>query len=128
MESWHWSKKDVPPTDAYKLVSDGQGRFEITGLKAGKYELQEITAPVGYALNEKGIEFTVKDGTYKGDSTKEIQYNKDNADNGYGQRVDNRKLTIPQTGGIGTVIFTVVGIALMAGAFIAMRKRTAEEN
>lgn len=129
------ANKDVPPTDAYKLVSDGQGRFEITGLKAGDYELQEITAPVGYALNEGGIKFTVKDGTYKGDKTKEIKYTVKDTDegetlakDGYGQRVDNRKLTIPQTGGIGTVIFTVVGIALMAGAFIAMRKRTAEEN
>lgn len=129
------TKKDVPPADAHKLVSDGQGRFEITGLKAGDYELQEITAPVGYALNEGGIKFTVKDGTYKGDKTKEIKYTVKDTDDGetlakdgYGQRVDNRKLTIPQTGGIGTVIFTVVGISLMAGAFIAMRKRTAEEN
>ena len=44
------------------------------------------------------------------------------------QQVINKKVSIPQTGGIGTVIFTVVGISLMAGAFIAMRKRTAEEN
>ena len=127
------TKKDVPPTDAHKLVSDGQGRFEITGLKAGKYELQEITAPVGYALNEKGIEFTVQNGTYKGDKTKEIKYTVKDTDegdtlakDGYGQRVDNKKLTIPQTGGIGTVIFTVVGIALMAGAVIAMKKSRKE--
>lgn len=119
--------------DAYKLVSDGQGRFEITGLKAGTYELEEITAPVGYALNEKGIEFTVKEGTYKGDKTKEIKYTVKDTDegetlakDGYGQRVDNKKLTIPQTGGMGTVIFTVVGVALMAGAVIAMKKNREE--
>lgn len=117
---------NTPPEDAYKLVSDGQGRFEITGLSAGDYELVEITAPVGYAKLETPVPFKVQDGTYAGDSTKEIQYNKDNKDGGYGQRVDNKKFTIPQTGGIGTVIFTVVGIALMAGAVIAMKKSRKE--
>lgn len=114
-------------SDAYVLVSDDQGRFEITGLKAGDYELEEITAPTGYALNEKGIKFNVKEGTYKGDSTKEIQYNKDNADGGYGKRVDNKKVTIPQTGGIGSLIFIVAGAAIMIGAFVAYKKSQAVE-
>ena len=117
--------------DAYVLVSDAQGRFEITGLKAGDYELEEITAPTGYALLKEGVKFNVKDGTYtKDESEKAIHYNKDADTNAQKDalRVDNKKVTIPQTGGIGTVIFTVVGISLMAGAFIAMRKRTAEEN
>ena len=35
-------------------------------------------------------------------------------------------MSIPQTGGMGTVLFTVVGISLMAGAVIAM-KRNREE-
>ena len=40
--------------------------------------------------------------------------------------VVNKNVTIPQTGGIGTVIFTVVGVALMAGAVIAMKKNREE--
>ena len=116
--------------DAYVLVSDDQGRFEITGLKAGDYELEEITAPAGYALNEGGIKFNVKDGTYtKDDSTKAIHYNKDAEENAQKDalRVDNKKVTIPQTGGIGSLIFIVVGLAIMAGAFVAYKKSQAVE-
>ena len=42
--------------------------------------------------------------------------------------VKNKDLTIPPTGGIGTVIFAIAGIALMAGAFVAIKRRSAEEN
>ena len=41
-------------------------------------------------------------------------------------KIGNKKLTIPQTGGIGTVIFTVVGVGLMAGAVMAMKKNREE--
>ncbi len=109
------------------LTSDFEGRFEIQGLAYGEYFLEEIKAPNDFAkiADQK---FVVGEGTYKGANT-EMEYTpKDAANTGYGQQVKNKKVTIPETGGIGTVIFTVVGISLMAGAFIAMRKRTAEEN
>ena len=125
---------NTPPESAYKLVSDGQGRFEITGLYAGDYELVELTAPVGYAKLNKPVPFTVKDGTYAGDKTKEVKYTvadddseDKKAEHGYGQRVDNRKLTIPQTGGIGSLIFIVAGAAIMIGAFVAYKKSQAVE-
>ncbi|MBL7574359.1 LPXTG-motif cell wall anchor domain-containing protein [Peptoniphilus asaccharolyticus DSM 20463] len=51
----------------------------------------------------------------------------DNVGDANPEEIINKKVTIPQTGGIGTIIFTVVGIALMAGAVMAMRKRNSEE-
>lgn len=117
------------------LTSDFEGRFEIQGLAYGEYFLEEIKAPNDFAkiADQK---FVVGEGTYQGEDSELKYYPNEpggpNSDllppHGYGQQVKNKKVTIPETGGIGTVIFTVVGISLMAGAFIAMRKRTAEEN
>lgn len=114
------------PLHLKKITSGSDGTFEIKGLKyerpnGSKYYLVEIVAPKDYALPTNNItdpfEFTVDDTSYaNGDALVKPQ------------EVNNTKIEIPKTGGIGTVIFTVVGIGLMAGAFIAMRKRTAEEN
>lgn len=112
---------------ALVLTSDEQGRFEIKGLAEGTdYKLVETEAPKGYAEIKDEIGFTVGKGTYAG-TDKEIQYNKEDKNGGYGQRVDNKKITIPQTGGIGTVIFTVVGVMLMVGAAFALKRRKEDE-
>lgn len=112
----------------YKLTSGEDGTFEIKGLEydrpnGTKYKLVEVKAPKDYALpSNNEFEFTVNDTSYYQDATATQLVDADP------QKIDNKPITIPETGGIGTVIFTVVGISLMAGAFIAMRKRTAEEN
>ena len=112
-----------------KLTSENGGKFEITGLKyerpnGTEYELVEIVAPTDYALPTDNLtnpfKFMVNDTSYYknaedvslGDADPEL--------------INNKKVTIPQTGGIGTVIFTVVGVALMAGAVIAMKKNRKE--
>lgn len=120
-----WGKKDDP--NVVVLTSDGQGRFEISGLeyKAG-YELEEKTAPKGFAKLQSTEKFEVKEGSYASTDA-ELQYNKENADNGYGLQIKNKNVIIPQTGGIGTVIFTVVGVMLMVGAAFALKRRKEDE-
>lgn len=121
-----YTLSDTVVDNALVLKSDAEGRFEVTGLAYGDYALEEKTAPEGYAKLNGEITFTVANGSYAG-TAKELQYNKDNADAGYGAQVKNKKVSIPQTGGIGTLIFTVVGLGLMAVAFVAMKKRNVEE-
>lgn len=105
-----------------QLSSNSKGQFMIEGLEYGKYKLEEIEAPKGYAkIND--IEFTVAEGNTK---DVDIKYAEDSAGND-AKQVINKKVTIPQTGGIGTMIFMVAGLALMGGAFIAMKKRSAEQ-
>lgn len=139
MYKWE-DKKD----NAVVLVSDGQGRFEITGLEYGNYKLEEKKAPEGFATLTEDVPFEVKKGSYKGENT-EFRYTEEikaaegedltdqqKADNDktsdvFGKQVPNKKVSIPQTGGIGSLIFIVAGLAIMGIAFVAMKKRNAVE-
>lgn len=112
-----------------KLVSDAQGKFEIVGLEKGTYSLVETKAPGKYAkLNDQ--EFTVGEGTYASHENGVKYEGTENVVTGEGneaQRIDNKLISIPQTGGIGTIIFTAIGLAIMASAIIAIKKRQATE-
>lgn len=128
-QQYKWVETSDKTAERVKLVSDGQGKFEITGLAYGTYYLEETKAPNGYALNKARYKFEIAKGSYSA-TTGGVTYESDDpvsdATVGGAQRIDNKKVTIPQTGGMGTVLFTFVGIALMAGAVVAM-KRNREE-
>ncbi|MGU7819419.1 LPXTG cell wall anchor domain-containing protein, partial [Streptococcus suis] len=81
--------------------------------------LVETKAPDGYALLTTPIEFVVGANSWTTATDTPIEGH---------QRVENKKVTIPQTGGIGTVVFTVVGLSAMVFAFIALKKRQSEEE
>lgn len=116
--TWVDSKEDA---NVVVLTSDAEGRFEISGLeyKAG-YELEEKTAPKGFAKLQSNETFEVKEGSYVSTDA-ELQYNKDNADKGYGLQIKNKNVVIPQTGGIGSIIFVVAGLMIMGLAAYKMK-------
>lgn len=131
--TWEDAPAEGKADNRVVLTSDGQGRFEITGLEYGDYKLEEKTAPKGFAKLNGDIDFKVAKGSYTDaagydegqKAPTHIGYTSDN-DTEKGQQVVNKKVSIPQTGGMGTVLFTIVGISLMAGAVVAM-KRNREE-
>jgi len=113
---------------ATKFTSETDGSFEVKGLAYGEdgsnnkgatdYKIEEITAPAGYTLpTNPETPFTVNSTSYYADPTAA------QLTDAAPQEVINKKTEIPNTGGIGTVIFTVVGLALMLLAFVLLRRR-----
>ena len=116
-----------------EIKSDTDGVFNITGLDTDTYFLKEVTAPSGYNLPTGDNAFfkfvitstvSVDSGTNKGKiDTLTITAGTNPATNGdttkgsVAMTITNTSgSTLPGTGGIGTVIFTVVGLLVMAGA------------
>ena len=93
------------------------GVATFSGLKAGTYKLQETSAPAGYNINS--TEYTIVIGNNGSVSGGII--NED------GQAVvPDTPLVTPQTGGVGTMMFTIGGAALIACAgvlFLIVRKK-----
>lgn len=121
---------EVENTNALVLYSNDSGQFEITGLERKTYKLEEKSAPEGYAKLSGEILFDVNKDSYTKDETdKAISYEKSaSVDIKDALKVENKKVTIPQTGGIGTIIFAVAGIALMGLAVYAMKRNAKEEE
>lgn len=84
------------------------GAFEVRGLPYEDYVLVETKAPDGYALpTDPNTSFTVNADSYKDAAV---------------LKIDNKEITIPQTGGIGTAIFTMIGAALMIFATVYYKR------
>ena len=119
------SKNDAEFVKTLTTGTDGSVTF--TGLKAGTYYVEETVAPEGYNINSKKFEITIStQGNVTGDNvTTDIPATDNVKDNKL--VVSDFPLSVPQTGGAGTVMFTIGGIALIACAgilfFVVMRKK-----
>lgn len=134
------------PNAKYDEVTTGiTGSIDFGELPYGEYKLIEIQAPVGYALNdyhfhieisEEGVkavkhennqsetdklQFSEEDITEVKDENNILQY--------YELKVDNEKLyALPSTGGMGTDMFKISGLALMSGAALFLHKKKEDEE
>ena len=91
-------------------------------LAPGDYSLKEIEAPAGYALSTAVTSFTIEDD--KSGTT---------YDNGvyYVADIPNYPTKLPETGGNGTLLFTIIGgcLVLLAGAmFVIIMKKKASSK
>lgn len=115
-------------TGAVSVVTTGaDGKITIKGLKAGTYYLHETIAPTGYNKLKKPIkiEITVTDNNYTTPSYKVD--GKANADNTI--KVENVKgVMLPETGSIGTIGLTALGVAVVLLGVFAPRKKKKENQ
>lgn len=129
-----------PKGTVTNLVTNGQGQIIIKGIDLGNYTLTETKAPNGYVLpanpdvtinlvdNSSATEEVKADGILddgsgaQGDivsATVQDTSNDNILEFGITNKTsDEADFELPNTGGMGTLIFTVGGILLMAGAVI----------
>ena len=112
--------------DSSELPVNENGELTFTGLRPGRYKLEEKKAPDGYVLTEGPWYFTVNAGT----ATLEGTYTLASAVEGEGHSnefwIENTPGTqLPQTGGIGTTLFTALGglMTATAGAILTIRRK-----
>lgn len=98
------------------IASAEGGKLNVSGLGADKYILTETKAPDGYNLPSKSFEFTLTASTDAAGTV--ILDNNEATASATGvvtKNIQNSNgFTLPTTGGMGTVLFTVAGVALVA--------------
>ena len=119
------------------MTSTAEGVFGVSGLDDGTYYLMEIKAPTGYNLLEHDLEIVIAATTENGQTWDGIPANAltaltisvdgGNAENGNAETGavaltvrNNQGSTLPETGGIGTTLFYVIGGLLVIGAGILL--------
>lgn len=140
-----WEKFNA--TNNVIMTSTAEGVFGVSGLDDGTLYLLEIKAPNGYNLMENDLRIDIAATTANGQTWDGVPANaltaltiavdQGNAENGNAQTgavaltvTNNQGSTLPETGGIGTTIFYIIGGVLVVGAgvLLAVRLRMRTEN
>ena len=117
--------------EVIKVIPAGETTtFKWTGLEEGEYKLEESEVPAGYN-KIADIEFKITcteptevksvDDKAKWESNNAAIVLNDEKEGTFKGEVENKTgALLPETGGIGTTIFYIVGITLMLGAAILL--------
>jgi len=109
--------KDGCPVEKHvtEITTDATGTFAIEGLDTATYYLHETVAPAGYNKLAAPVEIAIVGLTPKSETDNTLEYKTVET------KVENMAGAIlPETGGIGTTIFYVVGAALVLGAVVLL--------
>ena len=93
-----------------------EGGVRITGLSDGSYKLVEKEAPAGYIITEETTTFTITNGIVS-------QWNSENTAETAFEISNPPGAALPNTGGPGTRIFTILGSILILGAGVLLWRR-----
>ncbi len=132
-ETW----EEFNATNNVIMTSTAEGVFGVSGLDDGTLYLLEIKAPNGYNLMENDLRIDIAATTENGQAWDGIPANAltaltisvdgGNAENGNAETGavaltvrNNQGSTLPETGGIGTTLFYVIGGLLVIGAGILL--------
>ena len=105
--------------NATVMTTDANGNVLFKGLESGAYKIVEIKAPDGYNLLTEPVEVS-------------INHTSQNATTYQALEIENKTGSVlPETGGIGTQIFYVIGSMLIIGAgvlFITKKRMSSNKG
>ena len=116
---------------------DGVINFgDASKLAAGTYYLKELQAPSGYSALTSVVKVVISTATPNDNTIYDFKYSMNEGDeNNVGEDgvisldiTNNKGFNLPATGGMGTYLFTIGGLVIMAGVallLIASKKRRA---
>lgn len=138
--------EELNATTSVIMTSTAAGIFGVSGIDDGTYYLREIKAPSGYNLLTADVEVIITAETANGQTwngnantalteltvTADEEPGTGNAETGTASITiaNNGGATLPETGGMGTTLFYVLGglLALGAGILLVVRFRMRAEN
>lgn len=152
-EDGNFTAAEITPAAADGvLISNGTGDFKIVGLDAGTYTLEEIKAPAGYnkcddltleiKASQKNLQNYKDADTVDAPNEVLTALSLDITQNGKKTTAEgdtdtgvvattvanNSGAELPETGGIGTVIFYVLGSLLVVGCGIVLISKRRMES
>lgn len=102
----NYVKADSPATGSKTIEA---GNVNIRGIKDGTYYLVETEAPQGYNVLDHAITIVIDENGKVADHAGNVV------------EVENKKgIKLPSTGGMGTTVFAIVGLLVMAGAAVTL--------
>lgn len=126
--------------DGSTLTTDAKGLAKIIGLDAGTYKLYETKAPGGYNQLKDPITIVISAELDKSENNPALTALTIKVDSGEAQNgnvttgtvsttvKNNSGATLPETGGIGTTLFYVIGGVLVVGAAVLLVTRKRMDN
>lgn len=106
------------------IVTDGTGKFTISGLADATYYLKEVEAPNGYNKLLKPIEIILAKAP---DGAQGITITQDGTATETINVLNNSGSLLPSTGGMGTTLIYLIGGALVLGSgFVLANKKRAK--
>lgn len=118
-----WTESlDTAKVDNNLIITGKNGEAVVRGLDDSyTYNFKEIKAPEGYSVNTRDSVATWKDAG-NNVTAKDRE--------GTASMSDTKLNSLPSTGGMGTYLFTIIGVVVMAGAagaFFISRRKGSEE-